>query len=395
MLELKQVIPYYQAIISADTHSIYGYEVLGRYKIGDKASSLGPFFHHSGIGDEDKLAVDIHIQNLVFEHLIAQSYPYLIFINVNPNYLIKERGNSFIHRLIAYENRGLDLTQLVLEMTEHNFTGDLTELTEHLALIKSLGIKIALDDVGTGSSNLDRIGILEPDILKVDIHSLKNNEPTISYHGVLYSLSLLARKIGADILFEAIEDKEQLHYSWKHNGRFFQGFFLSKPQPTLLEKDEFKNTFKNEIRGFIQLEKKKISNEFNLSMDLNHSLLQAIKNLDSFENLEDTLIQIATELNSICYRMYITDENGFQLTSNLVNQDGIWKPDTSFKGLNWSWRPYFLENILKMEEKKQGILSDIYSDIETREPIRTFSYPISKQLFLFIDFPTNSEYLSV
>jgi hypothetical protein len=52
---------------------------------------------------------------------------------------------------------------------------------------------------------------------------------------------------------------------------------------------------------------------------------------------------------------------------------------------NWSWRPYFLENIFKMRSDKKGILSDLYRDIETGETIRTFSYPLNTGDYLFID----------
>ena len=52
---------------------------------------------------------------------------------------------------------------------------------------------------------------------------------------------------------------------------------------------------------------------------------------------------------------------------------------------NWSWRPYFLENIFKMRSDKKGILSDLYRDIETGETIRTFSYPLNSEEYLFID----------
>jgi len=387
MFDLKQVTPYYQPIISADTHSIYGYEVLGRISDGTKATTLGPFFHHPDVSDEDKLTVDTHIQNLVFENMIKQTNSQLFFINVHANHLMKENSDSLIERLFVWQKRGLHFERLVIEMTEHNFHGDITELTEKLAFLKSLGIKIALDDVGIGASNLDRVGILEPDILKVDIHSLKNNEPTISYHGVMSSLSYLARKIGADLLFEAIENNHDLHYSWRNNGRFFQGYFLSRPNPQLLDENVFKAQFKDKIREFIQLEKKKLNVEFTLSIDLNCRLQHIMKKIHSFESLDQTMIMVASQLGDICYRMYITDEDGFQQTSNAVKINGNWILKTNFKGMNWSWRPYFLENIIKMEQENKGILSDIYSDIETGDLIRTFSFPISKNLFLFIDIP--------
>lgn len=385
--DLDQIIPYYQPIVSADTHTIFGYEVLGRKKQGTNVTSLGQFFHHPGISDEDKLAVDIHLQNLVFERLLLDDNKQHFFINVHSNYLIKENGAAFVKRLLDYEERGLNLKLLVLEMTEHSFTGDLNDLTDKLALLKSLGIKIALDDVGIGASNLDRVGILEPDILKVDIQALKHKEPTISYHGVMSSLSYLSRKIGADLLFEAIENKGELQYSWRNNGRFFQGYYLSLPQSELINENSFKKQFKQKIREFIQDEKTNLNSHFRLSMDLNFKLKQMINKIEPCENLDKTILKFASELEGLVCRLYITDEDGFQQTSNAVKTKRDWVLDRKYRGLNWSWRPYFLENIIRMEQENRGILSDAYSDIETGELIRTFSFPISKQLFLFIDIP--------
>lgn len=55
------------------------------------------------------------------------------------------------------------------------------------------------------------------------------------------------------------------------------------------------------------------------------------------------------------------------------------------RGSNWAFRPYFLENVMKMKESHAGLLSDLYSDIETKEMVRTFSFPLTEQHFLFID----------
>jgi hypothetical protein len=62
-----------------------------------------------------------------------------------------------------------------------------------------------------------------------------------------------------------------------------------------------------------------------------------------------------------------------------------WELQSEHYNKNWSWRPYFLENIMKMKLEQKGILSDSYSDIETGEMIRTFSYPIDYKQYLFID----------
>ncbi|WP_217349552.1 EAL-associated domain-containing protein [Herbaspirillum sp. VT-16-41] len=54
---------------------------------------------------------------------------------------------------------------------------------------------------------------------------------------------------------------------------------------------------------------------------------------------------------------------------------------------NWSWRPYFFESIVRMNVEKKGILSNLYTDIDRNEQIRTYSYPISKNKYIFMDIP--------
>ena len=90
-------------------------------------------------------------------------------------------------------------------------------------------------------------------------------------------------------------------------------------------------------------------------------------------------------MDQIAFRMYVCDEDGFQKSPNIFKGKDGWTTQKEYIHKNWSWRPYFLENIIKMRNERKGILSDLYSDIESGETIRTFSYPINTNEFLFID----------
>jgi len=386
--DLKQVIPHFQAIFSADSHGVIGYEVLGRWQTEQGSQSLGAFFHDPGIPDRLKMEVDVHLQNSAFETFLKTQDDVAVFINMNANHLILD-SDGFIRRLIHYRDRGLDLQRVVIEITEHDFKGDIGFLSEILKYLKSLGVRIAIDDLGKGASNLDRIGILEPDILKVDLNSLKNDEPTHSYHGVIYSIGLLARKIGAELLFEGIENKGQFHYSWRRSGRYFQGYFFSRPAAELIPTDILKRQFRKDIRQFIQLEQSGVKRLYEFSSALNERLQSITGEMEMIPDLDEWLWRISPRVKDICFRMYITDDEGFQLTSNLVRTNGDWHFEREVRGKNWSWRPYFIENLIRMTLENRGILSDFYSDIATGELVRTFSYPLGGSRFLFIDIPNS------
>jgi EAL domain-containing protein (putative c-di-GMP-specific phosphodiesterase class I) len=386
---LKQVIPHFQAIFSADSHCIIGYEILGRMQTEQGVQSLGSFFHDPGIPDRLKMEVDLHLQTAALETFLTSRDDVSVFMNMNANHLILDK-EGFIQRLISYRDRGLELSRVVVEITEHDFRGDIGSLSNILKYLKTLGVKIAIDDLGKGASNLDRIGILEPDILKVDIHSLKNDEPTNSYHGVIYSLALLSRKIGAELLFEGIESKLQFHYSWRKNGRYFQGYFFSKPTAELIPPDILKHQFRKDIHHFIHLEQSSVKHLLEFSSLLNERLQTIASEVKMTSDLDEWLWRICPRVSDFCFRMYITDCEGFQITSNVIKENGGWIFQKEMKGKNWSWRPYFIENLIRMTQENRGILSDFYSDIATGEQIRTFSFPLDESRFLFIDIPSSA-----
>ncbi|MBN8252492.1 EAL domain-containing protein [Priestia flexa] len=385
LTNIENTLPYYQAIFSADEHKIVGYEVLARIKQDDEIESLGAFFHDDAIPDEYRIEVDYAVLTKALNHILEQKEEFLIFINQNPNLLMNDHGESLLELLQYFETKGLSLNRVVLEITEHNFNGDIESLQHLLKYYQTYGIKVAIDNIGKESSNLDRIGLLSPDILKVDLHILRQTAMTQSYQDVLYSLSLLARKMGATLLYEDIEASYQLQYAWRNGGRYFQGFYLHKPSAELVDPFLLKDKLKNQFEMFIAHEKKKLQAIYELTESFQVKMQQLMSQCRKMEGYDEMLQYIASELSIACFRVYICDENGFQRSSNFLKKEHEWIAEPDYLHKNWSWRPYFLENIIRMTHEQRGILSDLYNDIETGENIRTFSYPIENGHYLFID----------
>lgn len=59
-----------------------------------------------------------------------------------------DHGESFLELLKEYEAKGIELHRFVLEITEHNFEGDIEQLYHMLAYYRTYGIKIAVDNIG-------------------------------------------------------------------------------------------------------------------------------------------------------------------------------------------------------------------------------------------------------
>ncbi|BCB03164.1 EAL domain-containing protein [Bacillus sp. KH172YL63] len=384
---MNQVVPYFQPIFSADEHKIIGYEVLGRLRVGDNhVESLGPFFCDEEIPDEYKLEVDEHVTRKALDQYIQEKQEGLIFLNRDARLLMLDHGESFLELLQEYEKKGLKFEQTVIELSEKTFSGDFDQLVHLLLYYKTYGIKIAIDNVGGNSGQLDRLSQFSPDILKVDLFQLRNDAGNKVYKDILYSLSVLARKIGASLLFEHIEINFQLQFAWMNGGRYYQGYYLHHPSESFLNPDVLKEKLKEKCQDYIRYEKKHLETGYKFAEVLHKEISQLLTTLKKqLGEYDDILMEVAKNFSDKCFRLYICDENGFQMTSNFLKIDADWTVQPTYKGKNWSWRPYFLENIIRMQINKKGLLSDIYSDIDSGESIRTYSYPFGNGLYLFMD----------
>jgi EAL domain-containing protein (putative c-di-GMP-specific phosphodiesterase class I) len=384
LTDLENVIPYFQPIFSADEQRVIAYEVLGRYQSDGSIISLGSFFHDDSIPDEYKFEVDQLLVQKALERAFDLEDDVSIYLNRDADLLMYRHGEPFLQELLAFEKRGLNLKRIVLEISEGNYKGDFGQLDHLLQYYRTYGIKVAIASINSDTNFFERIGQLGPEIIKINLRALKSNATAASFTDVLFSLSLLARKIGATLLFENIEMSYQLQFAWKNGGRYYQGFYLHPPAPEFIERELLKQRLKGKFHDFIAYEKRKLEAVYSAA-EYFQNKVQDILIKNKKANYEELFTSLIKEMDQIAFRMYVCDEDGFQKSSNILKGESGWYSQKEYIEKNWSWRPYFLENIIKMRKERKGILSDLYSDIETGETIRTFSIPINGTDYLFID----------
>lgn len=385
MTNLDRVLPYYQAIFSADEHTIIGYEVVGRMETEQGVQSLGSFFQDDSVPDEYRLEADNTVTEKALQKVLETDQSFLLFLHRDARLLMNDTDDTFLNLLLSYEKKGLKLQNIVLEITEHELKDNVDQLNHLLVYYRTYGIQLAMNKLGAGMSNLERISLLSPDVLKINLTNLRQTALLQTYQDILYSLSLLARRIGATLLYEDIDAFYQLQYAWRNGGRYYQGNYLKEPLPEMLPADLLKERLRKECHEFIVNEKRKLQHLYNLTEKIQTYIESVITKHRKTEDLNKWLFACSQEVADCSFRLYVCDEDGFQQCGNVMKQNGKWEllPDYYMK--NWSWRPYFLANIMQMRLDKKGKLSDLYADIETGEMIRTFSFPIDDHQYLFID----------
>ncbi|GGI14586.1 EAL domain-containing protein [Gottfriedia solisilvae] len=381
---LDKVIPYYQPIYGADTQSCVGIEVVGRMNL-DNIHSLEFFFSNDLVPDDYLLEVDNHILIQSLEEAVRSNFKGSIFINRHPSALLTDDPESLLSIFQAYEGKGIKLSNIVIILQHQLFYGFEKELKNLITYYQTYGIKFAINSVNDKLINLEKLRYLSPDIIKIDFKMVQQLH-TSSFQDLLHSVIHVARKIGASMYYDGIIDSLQLRNAWKNGGRFYQGAYLCTPQPTIKKLNQESEQLKTDIVKYIRGEKSKLIALRDMTNLIHQRIEVAINKYQINSDLDAFLLKISSELNSFCFRMYICDEDGFQQSSNLFKLYGEqWELQQKYRGRNWSWRPYFLETILKMQANDHGILSDMYRDIETGEKIRTFSYPLENGSYIYID----------
>ncbi|MBP1949924.1 EAL domain-containing protein [Virgibacillus litoralis] len=381
---LHKVKPVYQPIISAVRYDVIGYEVLGRFHDDHEWRSLGAFFHDSEVPEEFKVEVDQYILEIAISKMLELNKEGFLFINRNAKQLMIDNGERLLETLLTFEQIGFSMDRVVIEVTENDFDEEADSLSHLLQYYKTYGIKIAIDRVGAKSSNIDRIRQLEPHILKINTKIIRTYN-TEGFQDIMYSLSMLARRIGAAMLFENIEVDSQLYFAWKHGGRYYQGHYLAQPEFDFASSDSLAVNLEKEVNVYIQREKSLVEQRLNLVLSWEEKIKELLSKWEGPDKADTFIQDVTDKFNEQSFRMFICNGNGLQVSSNFRKRDGVWEQEPHEKGSNWAFRPYFLENVMQMKTWKKGMLSDIYSDIETREMVRTFSYPLTDQHFLFID----------
>jgi diguanylate cyclase (GGDEF)-like protein len=116
-----------------------------------------------------------------------------------------------------------------IEISEQQFIGDPAYLRDHVNAIKEHGIKVAIDDVGFGRSSLESLIILEPDIVKIDRKYVTGIAAEPAKARLLKRLVKVVNALGAELIAEGIEEKEELEMLVELGVAYGQGWYWGKP----------------------------------------------------------------------------------------------------------------------------------------------------------------------
>ncbi len=224
-------LTHFQPICSIKTQSVFGVEALARgIDAGGALVPPGLLFDEAarqGVTRECELQCR-QTAISTFAAAIAGCDPLLLFMNLN---LLATDGEDDAENLLETARRwSVPPESIVIEVLESRFD-DTDRLADILGRFRERGFLLALDDVGAGHSNLDRVPLIQPDVLKVDRELVRRLDLDYHKQGVFKALVYLGRRIGALVVAEGIETEAEAIAALELGADLLQGFYISRPQP--------------------------------------------------------------------------------------------------------------------------------------------------------------------
>ena len=151
-------------------------------------------------------------------------------INVSGRQLA--RGAGLVQSLrVALDESGLDPTELVLEVTESALMDDAAAALRVLDELKSIGVRIAIDDFGIGYSSLVYLKRFPVDLLKIDRSFVAGLGHDKDDAAIVHSVVDLADAFGIAAVAEGIETREHLTALQQLGCAYGQGYLWSPARP--------------------------------------------------------------------------------------------------------------------------------------------------------------------
>jgi diguanylate cyclase (GGDEF)-like protein/PAS domain S-box-containing protein len=232
VLERDELLLHYQPVVSLQDGVPVGWEALVRWRHHERG--LVPPMEFIPLAELNGQIVPIG--QWIFEEACRQArrwretgWSLTMAINVSPRQLERDDFAQMIKK-ICY-GAGLPAQVICLELTESSLLEDLDRAAPVLEQIRRMGMRIAIDDFGSGSSSLSYLKSLPVDVIKIDrmfTHDLGNS---LEDRAVVSAVISLADTLGISVIAEGVEDERQAQILRELGCPLAQGFLFAKPEP--------------------------------------------------------------------------------------------------------------------------------------------------------------------
>jgi diguanylate cyclase (GGDEF)-like protein len=224
----NELVLYYQPQASIEG-KVFGFEALARWKHPTRGLIQPSAF--ISLAEQNGMIVEIGAWALreACREAATWKHPLQVAVNLSPVQFQYADLAGLVH-LILLET-GLAPGRLELEITEGVIFDDPVRALAVLRRLKSLGVKIAMDDFGTGYASMSSLQSFPFDKIKIDQSFVADVSINAQSAAIVRSILGLGKALGMPVIAEGVETESERAFLMREGCREIQGYLIGRPEP--------------------------------------------------------------------------------------------------------------------------------------------------------------------
>jgi diguanylate cyclase (GGDEF)-like protein len=231
-IERRDLLLHFQPKMEPGSGTVTGAEALARWHHSRHGTIppdvFIPLAEHSGL----IRPLTIHILEVALRRCAAwqrAGHDLQVAVNLSPNGLLDTTLPEVVTRLLG--QTGVAASALTLEITESTIMADPTGAVVTLQGLRAVGVKLSIDDFGTGHSSLSRLRELPIQEVKIDKSFVQRLAADPRDRAVVRSVVQLGHALDLQVVAEGVEDAATVEHLAAEGCDLIQGYFISPPLP--------------------------------------------------------------------------------------------------------------------------------------------------------------------
>ncbi|MCC6128846.1 MAG: EAL domain-containing protein [Acidobacteria bacterium] len=227
ILEKRDIVSVFQPIFDLVENRMAAAEALSRGPAGSGFENAESLFSLA-----EKTELVIPLERLCRERSLEEAgkvlWPHMIFLNMSP---AAAADSDFVDGALvrSVARCHLDPNRIVIEITERTYAQHQDLFSNVIRGLRQEGFRVAVDDLGSGYSNLAALAEIKPEFLKFDHHFTREIQRNRIKQDLLGAILAFAMKMDTQVIAEGIENSEEFEALRRLGVPLGQGYFLGRP----------------------------------------------------------------------------------------------------------------------------------------------------------------------
>lgn len=378
------LFPYFQPIVSVASGKIVGYEALARQRdLLNQVVSAGALLASPDLDAKQRTELDRQVRWQALQKFAELDNSTYLAINISAAWIDNLHQLNASPTLRMLDELNIDRNRIIVEITEAH--ADLNKLTQIAKRYRKHGLRVALDDFGSGASQLERVMAIRPDIIKIDMRLYKQAIKGGIVGEVVNLMTRLGKRTGCQIICEGVETDEEFLFGLNCGAQFMQGFLFSPAEAEFKPANLYEQHITSLRNKFLKNTVGKLQSKISHINTIKTLIYRLAEALHGDFNLNELASWNFSQSGVI--RFYLCDNQGYQTSPDFNFSENKWYTDPRKISFNWSWRPYFFQ-LLALESTgdcNRIVTSERYRDFNSDLLCKTLSLRLDNERILLVD----------